>query len=77
MSKGRPHIVPHPDGWAVRRENSDRASSVHPRQSDAIGAGRQIARREHSELVIHGEDGKIRDSDSYGNDPFPPRDRKH
>ena len=77
MSKGRPHIVPHDGGWAVRRENSDRASSVHDRQSDAINAGRDIARREHSELVIHGENGRIRDSDSYGNDPFPPRDRKH
>jgi hypothetical protein len=29
------------------------------------------------ELVTHGKDGRIQDSDSYGNDPVPPRDRKH
>jgi hypothetical protein len=27
--------------------------------------------------VIHRRDGTIRDSDSYGNDPNPPRDTKH
>jgi hypothetical protein len=34
------------------------------------------ALRERVEVVIHGRNGKIRDSDSYGNDPFPPRDRR-
>ena len=31
------------------------------------------------EAVIHGRDGKIRDSDTVppGNDPMPPRDKKH
>ncbi|MBK9334112.1 MAG: DUF2188 domain-containing protein [Ignavibacteria bacterium] len=28
-----------------------------------------------SELVIHNRDGKISDKDSYGNDPFPERDK--
>ena len=28
-------------------------------------------------VVIHRRDGKIRGSDSYGNDPHPPKDRKH
>jgi hypothetical protein len=27
--------------------------------------------------VIHRRDGRIQDSDSYGNDPHPPRDKKH
>jgi hypothetical protein len=27
--------------------------------------------------VIHRPDGRIRDSDSYGNDPHPPLDQKH
>ena len=71
------HVVPHPDGWAVRRENSERASSVHDTQADAINAGRGLAQQSHGELRIHGRDGQIRDSDSYGRDPFPPRDTKH
>ena len=31
------------------------------------------------EVRIHRRDGKIRDSDTVapGNDPFPPRDKKH
>jgi hypothetical protein len=32
-------------------------------------------RAEHTEVVIHRRDGTIRDS--YGNDPVPPKDRKH
>jgi hypothetical protein len=27
--------------------------------------------------VIHGRDDRIQDSDSYGKDPFSPRDKKH
>jgi hypothetical protein len=34
-------------------------------------------KRENAELVINGKNGKIQDSDSYGNDPNPPKDQKH
>ena len=63
------HVVPHDYGWAVRGEGNKKVTSVFDRQSDAIDRGRIIAQNEHSELIIHGEDGKIRDKDSYGNDP--------
>jgi hypothetical protein len=66
------HIVPHSDGWAVKIEGNDRATSVHDTQQQAIDAGRDRARREESELLIHGRDGRIRDRDSYGSDDFPP-----
>jgi hypothetical protein len=45
-------------------------------QARAIEAGRQMARQGHGELLIHGQDGRIRSRDSYGNDPYPPKDRK-
>lgn len=77
MSKRDIHVVPHPDGWAVKREGAERASSVHERKADAEEAGRDLARKDEVELVIHGRDGKIQDSDSYGNDPHPPNDQKH
>ena len=70
------HIVPRQDGWGVLREGNARAGSVHSTQSQAINSGRDAARRDHVELVIHSENGRIRDKDSYGNDPFPPKDRK-
>src|SRR5258708_40102506 len=38
---------------------------------------RSQSRSDHTEVVTHGRDGKIRDSDSYGNDPCPPKDTKH
>lgn len=72
------HVVRHPEGgWANRREGSDRASGRFPTQREAEDAAREIARREGGEVFIHDRGGKIRDRDSYGNDPFPPMDRKH
>lgn len=72
MAKNQ-HVVPHKGGWAVRGEGNDRPTSVHGTQADAIEAAREIARNQQSELVIHRPDGRIRDRDSYGNDPFPPK----
>jgi hypothetical protein len=71
------HVVRRDDGWAVRGEGNSRDTSHHPTQADAISAAREIAERQRAEVVIHGRDGRIRDRDSYGNDPNPPRDRKH
>ena len=67
------HVVPRGKDWAVRTAGSDRAAMVTPKQSDAIARGRDMAIRQRSELKIHGRDGQIRESNSYGNDPFPPR----
>lgn len=71
------HVVPHEDAWAVRGEGNQRVTSIHPTQQDAADRAREIARREGSEVVIHRPDGRIRDSDSFGHDPNPPKDRKH
>lgn len=71
------HVVPHSDGWAVKRPGADRASSVHDTQAGAIDAGRDLAKAAQSELFIHGRNGQIRDRDSFGPDPCPPRDKRH
>ena len=67
------HTVPHDGGWANVRPGSDRASSVHRTQAEAIERGREIAQNAGTEHVIHGTNGQIRESNSYGNDPFPPK----
>ncbi len=77
MPKKNVHVVPHDGNWAVRTDGSKRPGSVHDTQQQAIDRGRDIAKNNKSELVTHGKDGKIRDSDSYGNDPCPPKDKKH
>jgi hypothetical protein len=71
------HVVGRPDGWAVRGEHNGRDTSVHDTQAQAIERAREIAINQQSEVVIHGRNGRIRDRDSYGNDPAPPIDRKH
>ena len=63
------HVVPHGDGWAVRREGASRVSSTHETQGDAGAAARETAIRERGETFIHRPTGPIRDRNSYGNDP--------
>lgn len=70
------HVVPRNDGWVIRREGASRATSTHETQTAAITAARELARSQGSELVIHGRDGRIRDRDSYGTDPLPPKERR-
>lgn len=71
------HVVPHSDGWATKKEGNQRAGAVTDTQKAAIDRARDQAMRERVEVVIHRRDGTIRDSDSYGNDPNPPRDKKN
>jgi hypothetical protein len=35
-----------------------------------------LSRTERTELFIHRENGMIRERNSYGNDPCPPRDKR-
>lgn len=78
MTKKNIHVTHRNDGsWAVKGAGDQKASSLHRTQADAINAAKPLAVKNSSELVIHGRDNKIRDKDSYGNDPAPPADRKH
>jgi hypothetical protein len=63
------HTVTHEDGGANRREGSDRVSRVFDTKAEAQRAGRDTARREKTEHVIHNRDGQIGEKNSYGNDP--------
>lgn len=77
MTKKDVHVVPHPDGWATKTEGASRAGRVVDTQREAIERAQEQAKRQNVEVVIHRKDGSIRDSDSYGNDPNPPKDRKN
>lgn len=67
------HVVPHDGAWAVRGGGNSRVTSRHETQAEAAEAARSIAQRQQSELFIHRPNGQIRDRDSYGNDPHPPK----
>ena len=75
--KNSQHVVKNPEGgWSVKRGGSTRATKVHKTQAAAIKQATGIAKSQRAELYIHGADGKIREKNSYGNDPMPPKDKK-
>ncbi len=59
------HVVPHDEGWAVKGAGNERYSGIYKYQRDAIDRAKEIARNYRSTVIIHGEDGKVRDSISY------------
>jgi hypothetical protein len=82
MSKGRDRtIFQNSDGlWANKRNDADRASGLHEKQSDAIDeAKRNLANQGGGELTVIGRDRKIRSKDTIapGNDPRSIRDTEH
>lgn len=68
------HVTPHPKGgWQVKGVGNQRATVITETQAEARKIAREIAIKNKSELVVHGTDGRIREKNSYGNDPFPPK----
>lgn len=79
MGRNERHVVPAEDGWKVVKPGADRASAVAETQAGAVDRAREIVGNSGGgEVVIHGRDGAIRDSDTVapGNDPNPPRDTR-
>jgi uncharacterized protein (TIGR02271 family) len=66
VNRSSVHVEPRENGWAVMREGSERATSVHRTQAEAAKEGRDIARREETEFFLHAQDGRVREHRSYG-----------
>ncbi len=80
--KGRDRTVYRRDDnqWVNKRNDANRASSVHRTQREAERAARGMLRNQGGgELTTKGRDGRIRSKDTIppGNDPNPPRDTEH
>ncbi|MCP5456225.1 MAG: DUF2188 domain-containing protein [Thermotogae bacterium] len=75
MSKNQ-HVLPKNEKWVVKSEDNKNYSKTFETQREAIEYAKTIAKKEKSELIIHGKDGKIREKNSYGNDPCPPKDQR-
>jgi hypothetical protein len=74
MTRKTHHIVPNPNGgWDVKKGGSKKASLHFDIKKDAVDSGRKISKNQGTEFIIHGKNGKIQQSDSHGNDPFPPK----
>jgi hypothetical protein len=71
------HVVPNPQGgWDSIKGGGSKAIKHFDIKVDAVDFTRQISQNQGSELVIHGKDGKIQQSDSHGHDPCPPKDKE-
>lgn len=73
MSQKGQHVVPSGGKWAVRKAGAERASGVYPTQKEAERRATEIAKNQGTEVYIHGRDGRIRERNTYGKDPFPPK----
>lgn len=55
--------------WHVTSGMNGSSSGQYQTQKEAMKAGRKEAMEASAEFCVHGKDGKIRLSTSYGNDP--------
>lgn len=70
-------ITPHKNGWAVKREGAKRSSVVKVTKQEAEKVGHELGKKEGVEVITQRSDGRIQSRESYGNDPYPPKDQKH
>lgn len=70
------HVVPDEKGWNVKK-GGGKTLKHFSNKSDAKVFGKNVSVNQKAELFIHGKDGKIQNRNSFGNDPCPPRDKKH
>jgi len=63
------HVVMHDNRWAVKEEGVNTPVAVFKTQGEAWEKAKAIARRERSEAVLHGKDGRIRERNIYGHGP--------
>ncbi len=80
MSSNDRYVVKDGDDWAVKKAGAKRASGNFGTQREAEKFAKQVVSNlGGGEVRIQGRDRRWRDSDTVppGNDPNPPRDRKH
>jgi len=70
------HTVTNPNGAGWVNKQGGEVVSKHRTKENAVGAGADIAKKSHSEHVIHKQNGQIGEKNSYGNDPHPPKDKR-
>ncbi len=67
------HVVPHNGKWGVKGAGNSKVTKTTSTQGEAIKKATEIAKNQKSEMIVHRPNGQIRDKNSYGNDPFPPK----
>ncbi|MBV7439959.1 DUF2188 domain-containing protein [Weeksellaceae bacterium TAE3-ERU29] len=77
MPRKSNHVVPSKGiGWSVKKSGASRASRNFTTKEQAVKYATQLSKNERTELYIHKSNGMIQNKNSYGNDPYPPKDKK-
>lgn len=71
---GGVHTMPVRGGRGWCNSVNGKVASRHRLKRCAVAAGRAMARQLELEHTIRRADGRIGEKNSYGRDPFPPRD---
>lgn len=60
-----------PDGedWKVKVVGNQKASAICDTKAEAVDRAKEIAQKQHLELLVQNLDGTIGWRNSYGNDP--------
>lgn len=66
-------VVKNGDKWSVKKEGGKQPESNHRTQANAQQAAKKIAKQQGGDVITQNREGRIRQRDSYGNDPFPPK----
>ena len=68
------HVTQSPNGgWQVIEATTLRVLATFRTQQEAIDYATRVARANSKEMLVHGRDGKIRERNTFGNDPHPPK----
>ena len=59
--------------WRNIREGASRPARTYETKAEAQADGRRMAISQKSEHLIHNQDSKISQRNSYGGDKFPPQ----
>lgn len=66
-------VSPHDGNWKIQSPGLSRAIKITETQAGAKKIGIEIAKNQKAEFILQGEDGLIREKNSYGADNFPPQ----
>ena len=64
-------VEPRSDGdWAAQRRGTSRAATVTANKADALAEARRLAKQHpKAQVVVRGQDGRIQEEFTYGDDP--------
>lgn len=74
--KNQVRLSPTEKWWKVHSAGSKKAYRNVSTKAEAMKIATDVAKNKKAELIIQKKDWTIQNTNSFGNDPMPPRDTK-